>query len=50
LIKAWSDALLANDAVIGSVAPSFEEVFFANLKNRGFYVGTLLGDKVAAAE
>jgi len=50
LIKAWSEALLQNDTVIGSVAPSFEEVFFANLKNRGFYVGTLLGDSVAAAE
>ena len=50
LIQAWSDALLANDAVIGSVAPSFEEVFFTNLKTRGFYVGTLLADNIAAAE
>ena len=50
LIKAWSDALLADDIVIGSVAPSFEEVFFTNLKARGFYVGSLLGETVVAAE
>jgi len=50
LIQAWSDALLANDVVIGSVAPSFEEVFFTNLKTRGFYVGTLLDETVVAAE
>lgn len=50
LIKAWSDALLADDIVIGSVAPSFEEVFFNNLKTRGFYVGSLLGETVVAAE
>ncbi len=50
LVQAWSDALLANDDVIGSVAPSFPDVFYANLKNRGYYVGTLLSDDIAAAE
>lgn len=48
LVKAWSEALLQNDAVIGSLADSFEEVFFNNLKNKGWYVGTLLGGDVAA--
>ena len=41
LIQAWSDALLADTVVTGSVAPSFEEAFVANLKRREFFVGTL---------
>ena len=49
-VQAWSDALLANDCVTGSVAPSFPDVFYGNLKNRGYYVGTLLGENIAAAE
>ncbi len=48
LVKAWAEALLQNDTVIGSVADSFEEVFFNNLKNNGWYMGTLLGGDVAA--
>ncbi len=48
LVKAWSEALLQSDAVIGSLADSFEEVFFNNLKTKGWYVGTLLGGDVAA--
>ena len=40
--------MLQNDAVIGSVADSFEDVFFNNLKTKGWYVGTLLGGNVAA--
>jgi glutathione S-transferase len=48
LVKAWSEALLQNDAVIGSVADTFEGVFFNNLKTKGWYVGTLLGGDVAA--
>lgn len=35
LVSAWVDALLAHPAVIGSVADSFEQTFFAGLKNRG---------------
>ena len=50
LIKAWSDALMANDCVQGSVADSFNDVFYTNLKKRGFYVGTLLSEDVVAAE
>ena len=34
-VQAWSDALLANDRVIGSVADSFEQEFIGNLQRRG---------------
>lgn len=47
LVKAWSDAVLASDRVIGSVVAHFEDEFVASLKRRGFYVGTLF-DAVAA--
>jgi glutathione S-transferase len=35
LVKAWSDALLADDAVIGSVPPEFPQAFEKNIENRG---------------
>ena len=35
LVQAWSDALLANDRVVGSVADSFEREFVVNLHRRG---------------
>ncbi len=35
LVKAWSDALLANDAVTGSVPPEFPEAFDKNIEGRG---------------
>jgi len=41
LVRAWSDALLANELVTGSVPANFEAEFVASLKRRGFYVGTL---------
>jgi len=41
LFQAWSDALLASDVVTGSVVPTFEAEFIANLKRRGHYVATL---------
>ncbi len=50
LVQAWSDALLATDAVTGSVVSHFEDEFVASLKRRGFYVGTLLEGAAAAAE
>ena len=50
LVQAWAEALVANDCVKGSVADSFNDVFYANLKKRGFYVGTLLSEDVVAAE
>jgi glutathione S-transferase len=50
LVQAWAEALVANDSVKGSVADSFNDVFYTNLKNRDFYVGTLLSEDVVAAE
>ena len=41
LFQAWSDALNASDVVTGSVVPTFEAEFIANLKRRGHYVATL---------
>ncbi|MHA1164479.1 MAG: glutathione S-transferase family protein [Alphaproteobacteria bacterium] len=41
-VKAWSDALLANEAVTGSVADNFLEEFEANLERRGTYAYELL--------
>ena len=35
LVAAWVDALLATDAVTGSVPPEFPEAFNANLERRG---------------
>ena len=42
LIQAWTNALLANAHVIGSVVAEFEEIFTENLKRRQSYAGTLL--------
>ena len=40
-VQAWSDALLADEVVRGSVPANFEEEFVKSLKRREFYVGTL---------
>ena len=50
LVQAWAEALVANDSVKGSVADSFNDMFYTNLKNRDFYIGTLLSEDVVAAE
>lgn len=50
LVQAWSDALLSDDLVTGSVVSHFEDEFAANLKRRGFYVATLLDAGTVAAE
>ena len=50
LVQAWSDTLLADERIIGSVPPNFEEEFVANLKRREFHVATLLEPKPVAAE
>lgn len=47
LLQAWSDALLADEAVTGSVPSSFEAEFVASIRKRGFYVGTLLANAAA---
>ena len=36
LVQAWSDALLANERVIGSVPSNFEDEFVASMHKRGF--------------
>tara|TARA_B100001123_G_C15236523_1_gene997346 strand:- start:637 stop:1263 length:627 start_codon:yes stop_codon:yes gene_type:complete len=41
LVQAWSDALLANDKVTGSVPPNFEDEFISSMHTRGFFVRTL---------
>ena len=38
LVQAWSDALMANDSVIGAAAPTFLEEFEIALKRRGTYL------------
>ncbi|MBT3552090.1 MAG: glutathione S-transferase family protein [Rhodospirillaceae bacterium] len=48
-VKAWSDALLAEDAIINSVAEDFGDAFNAALKRRETYCGTLI-ETAAAAE
>lgn len=50
LVQAWSDALMANEDVKGSVAPSFVAEFIDSLKRREFYVGSLFDDEAVAAE
>ena len=50
LVQAWSDTLLADERVIGSVVATFEDKFKANLKRRGYYVATLIEAKDIAAE
>ncbi len=49
-IKAWSAALLKNEAVSGSVSEDFAEVFEENLHRRETLAGQILANKPAAAE
>jgi glutathione S-transferase len=49
-VKAWLEALLAHDAVKGSLPDEFEETFVANLKRNEYYLGTLFEAESAAAE
>lgn len=48
LVNAWSDALLANDTIVGAVAPEFTEEFDANLERRGTYAWELMSEAKAA--
>lgn len=50
LVQAWTEALIENENVIGSVVADFEDKFVENLKMRGFYVGSLMEAGRAAAE
>lgn len=49
LVKAWSDALLANDLIVGSVPDTFADAFARNLERRGA-LAWQLGAGAAAAE
>jgi glutathione S-transferase len=42
LVNAWAEALLANDAVTGSVPENFMDDFVGNLKRGGLHVATLM--------
>ena len=48
LVRAWSDALLANETVVGAVADTFVEEYKANLVRRGAYAATLMPTAQAA--
>ena len=49
LVQAWSDALLADARVKGSVAPSFEREFITALHRRGAMSAPLFGAQANAA-
>ena len=49
LVRAWSDALLADERVNGSVAPSFEREFITALHRRGAMSAPLFGAEANAA-
>jgi len=50
LVQAWSDALLSDELVTGSVVDHFEDEFLANLVRREHYVASLFDAKGVAAE
>ncbi|MBT3916135.1 MAG: glutathione S-transferase family protein [Rhodospirillaceae bacterium] len=49
-IKAWSEALLSNEAVINSVSEDFDEVFKKSLHRRESLAAQILDEQSAAAE
>jgi glutathione S-transferase len=49
-LKAWSDVLLADERVTGSVVSNFEEEFYGNLVRRDHYVASLMKADNMAAE
>jgi glutathione S-transferase len=50
LVQAWSDVLLADERVTGSVVSNFEQEFHANLIRKEYYVASLLDTDSVAAE
>lgn len=46
-VKAWADALLADDTVTGAVPENFHEAFQKNLERRGALAWTLRSDAAA---
>ncbi len=49
-VQAWTDALVANDNVIDSLAPNYTEEFEANHKRRGTYLWSQIEASRAAAQ
>ena len=49
-LKAWSDTLLSDERVTGSVVSNFEEEFYGNLVRREHYVASLMKSDNLAAE
>ena len=49
-VKAWSDALLANETITGAVADKFPEEFDANLQRRGAYAWEIRSARRAAGQ
>jgi len=50
LVQAWSDALLANKWVVGSVADTFERDFVVSLQRRGTMTALQFGSASGAAD
>jgi len=48
LVKAWSDALLANETITGAVDDTFAEAFDRNLESRGTLAWALMSASAAA--
>ena len=49
-IKAWSEALMKNESIVGSVSEDFFELYEANLHNRESLAGKVLDKRSTAAE
>jgi len=50
LVQAWSDALLSNAVITGSVPDNFDEEFAANLARKGCYLSAQFEAEAPAAE
>ena len=48
LVRAWADALLADERVTGAVAPEFPAAYDENMARRGTYVAQLTKARTAA--
>lgn len=48
LVRAWADALIADERVSGAVAPEFAAAYDENLERRGTYVAQLKKARTAA--
>ncbi len=49
-VQAWSDALLANPVITGSVPDTFRPEFITSLERRGFHVASLFEGEAQAAQ